>query len=87
MNGRDDDPLLEKLCGLPAKSLAPARRVKALEAAEAVLEGKRRVGWRWPELALASVLALAGALYTVESFARIGHIYGRSEVASAEGVE
>ncbi|MDC0742820.1 hypothetical protein [Polyangium mundeleinium] len=86
MNGRDDDPLLEKLRGLPAQSPSPARRVKALDAAVAALEGKRRPGFRWPELALASVLALAGALYTVESFARIGHIYGRGVVASAGGM-
>ncbi|MRG96609.1 hypothetical protein [Polyangium spumosum] len=83
MNGRDDDPLLEKLRGLPPSTLSPARRVKTLSAAEAALEGKRPAAWRWPELALASVLALAGAMYTVESFARIGHIYGPA-VASAE---
>ncbi|MDC3962763.1 hypothetical protein [Polyangium jinanense] len=87
MNGRDDDPLLEKLRGLPAPSLAPARRAKTLDAAEAALGGKRRAGFRWPEFAVASVLALAGALYTVESFARIGHIYGRPAVAAADGTQ
>jgi hypothetical protein len=83
MKPMDDDPLLAELRSLPRPELAPKRRAATLRAAEKALSA-RTSSRRWPELALASVLAASAMLYAVQSMGQISRIYGSNAVASAD---
>lgn len=88
MTKEHEDDLLDKLGELKAPSLHPSKRIATLRAAEAAFGRQRqtRPPWRWPELALVSVIAMGGLLYTAESMAKIGKIYSHA-VAAAEEAE
>ncbi len=75
MSSEDRDPLLDKLHALPVQTLPTRRSQETLRLAEEALPGKVRPGFRWPQLALAVVLASAGMFYTVESVHKLDTIY------------
>jgi hypothetical protein len=84
MTKEHEDSLLDKLGELKAPSLDPSKRIATLRAAEAAFGRKgrqARLPWRWPELALVSVIAMGSLLYTAESMAKIGKIYGHTVAA------
>ncbi len=84
MNLDDQDPLLEKLRGLPTPKLHQARRAQALDAAEAALPGATRPKARWSEIAMVVTLAITGAMYTVGSVNKLAEIYGSGRLAAVD---
>lgn len=79
----NDDPLLDRLRALPRPALAKDKRAATLRAAEKSLAA-RTTSLRWPEFALASVLAASAMLYAVQSMGQISRIYGSSTVAAGD---
>jgi len=87
MSNENGDTHFDKLHALPAPSLDPAKRITTLRAAEDAFgppKKQAKLVWRWPEFALVSVLALGGMLYTAESMAKIGMIYGHAVAATGD---
>lgn len=82
MSVEEGDPLLDKLRTLPTLMLESKRSASALRAAEEALPRKVRPGIRWPQLAVAMALSVAGLIYTVDTVHKLGDIYGSKEVAS-----
>lgn len=82
-----EDPLLDKLGALPGHTLNAQRAAKTLRMAEESLPQKVRPGIRWPEFAIASVLSVAGFMYTVGSVNKLGNIYGSNHETATNTVK
>jgi hypothetical protein len=84
MSVEEQDPLLDKLRTLPVHRVETSRGEKTLRAAEAGLSPSVRPGNPWAQWALGIALSVAGFMYTVDSVAKIHHIFVANEVASLE---